>query len=942
LATRPPFHEQLRYERELRGWSQADLAKKVSCDTKTVGRWENGDSFPRPYHRQLLCEILGKNAEELGLARENETGHSVRKVILSSTEHTQQKLAPERESPIVLPSHILDERYLPLPEREERWSRLLAALRDPIRSPAFVIDGLGGLGKTALAVELAQRLLQHPVQEGLLTVDDPTERAAIIAETVINTLPEETALVVRRCVLLHWFDQPLVEALLQSTPGAQSDAREVYERIISLPFIESLAWGAAFHRLTREGLLKRYTASRSELLMTAAHLAAPVYSSRAEDGPSRAEVFFCFLVAGNSELASALLDNLLEQAASRGNWRYISGLQRLQEEAEQFSFVKPLLLSEQQWILRGLAHRVQGELDAAILDYTHALEINPQNALCYLIRGTMYSEQERYEEALADYELANELDSTNAQVHINLGVIYYIKRRYEAAFSSFQRALQIDPANEEAHEYSERVLEIQSPEVATMLLHLAANHVRAGNYEQAVSFSKRALAIQEQVLGAEHLDVLLDLANLYSDRGQFAEAEPLYHRALHIQEYLAAYYFTTLPLKEVAVRLHDPQNRTGLIDSVNEPFARQIIIELAHIAHQHDLSLEAVLYQQVMEVMKEAKLGLKQAHREGSLTDASAITQGIDVILQTLVDLWGPRMCATLETGPAFNEPGGTEAGEIASVIASMFEQNPREWQVPALIKGLSRYERKARFIGALGEIGTPEAQEALYHFAIQQMQLLTDPPVFRYITRALGKAQVRQAIPLLTQIRDDDQFDAESQYHAHLALLAMGAASIYDENKYYSLKRVTQALAVEDEKGNPSDWKRVEQTAQWIEHHPDAPLVKNEFVALHQALLQALNHNLDPARTAVIKTLGKLGNADTFDRLLDRLAEGNEPSFDNARHTLQALIQLAERGQVRAEVRSSLPEAFTQIRQHYPAELQERIDITAMRLNEILGKLFL
>lgn len=407
------------------------------------------------------------------------------------------------------------------------------------------------------------------------------------------------------------------------------------------------------------------------------------------------------------------------------------------------------------------------------------------------------------------------------------------------------------------------------------------------------------------------------------------------------QEYLAAYYFTTLPLKEVALRLHDPQNRTGLVDSVNEPFARQIIIELAHIAHQHDPSLEAVLYQQVMEVMKEAKLGLKQARREGSLTDASAITQGIDVILQTLVDLWGPRMCATLETGPAFNEPGGTEAGEIASVIASMFEQNPRKWQVPALIKGLPRYERKARFIGALGEIGTPEAQEALYHFAIQQMQLLTDLFVFRYITRALGKAQVRQAIPLLTQIRDNDQFDAESQYHAHLALLTMGTTSIYDENKYYSLKRVTQALAVDDEKGNPSDWKRVEQTAQWIEHHPDAPLVKNEFVALHRALLQALNHNLDPARTAVIKTLGKLGNADTFDRLLDRLAEGNEPSFDNARHTLQALVQLAERGQVRAEVRSSLPEAFTQIRQHYPAELQERIDITEMHLNEILRKLF-
>jgi len=61
----------LRRERELRGWSQADLAEKVRCDTKTIGRWESGDSVPRPYHRQSLCEIFKKNAEELGLIGED-------------------------------------------------------------------------------------------------------------------------------------------------------------------------------------------------------------------------------------------------------------------------------------------------------------------------------------------------------------------------------------------------------------------------------------------------------------------------------------------------------------------------------------------------------------------------------------------------------------------------------------------------------------------------------------------------------------------------------------------------------------------------------------------------------------------------------------------------------------------------------------------------------
>jgi transcriptional regulator with XRE-family HTH domain len=69
--SKPLPNLRLKRERELRGWSQADLAEKVGCDTKTVGRWESGDSIPRPYHRQSLCEIFGKNAEELGLIGED-------------------------------------------------------------------------------------------------------------------------------------------------------------------------------------------------------------------------------------------------------------------------------------------------------------------------------------------------------------------------------------------------------------------------------------------------------------------------------------------------------------------------------------------------------------------------------------------------------------------------------------------------------------------------------------------------------------------------------------------------------------------------------------------------------------------------------------------------------------------------------------------------------
>src|SRR6202043_4119002 len=63
-------NNRLRYERELRGWSQADLAEKVGTTQKIVSRWERGENAPVPYYRQKLCKLFEKNASELGLLDE--------------------------------------------------------------------------------------------------------------------------------------------------------------------------------------------------------------------------------------------------------------------------------------------------------------------------------------------------------------------------------------------------------------------------------------------------------------------------------------------------------------------------------------------------------------------------------------------------------------------------------------------------------------------------------------------------------------------------------------------------------------------------------------------------------------------------------------------------------------------------------------------------------
>lgn len=61
----------LKRERNLQGWSFRDVADRIECpDVRLVRRWEHGDIFPGTHYRQKLCQLFGKNAEELGLLKE--------------------------------------------------------------------------------------------------------------------------------------------------------------------------------------------------------------------------------------------------------------------------------------------------------------------------------------------------------------------------------------------------------------------------------------------------------------------------------------------------------------------------------------------------------------------------------------------------------------------------------------------------------------------------------------------------------------------------------------------------------------------------------------------------------------------------------------------------------------------------------------------------------
>jgi CHAT domain-containing protein/lipopolysaccharide biosynthesis regulator YciM len=62
---------------------------------------------------------------------------------------------------------------------------------------------------------------------------------------------------------------------------------------------------------------------------------------------------------------------------------------------------------------------------------------------------------------------------------------------------------------------------------------------QAGHYAEAIPLAEQVLAIREQALGVNHLDVAIslnDLGGLYQDQGNYTQAQPLYQRSLAIRE----------------------------------------------------------------------------------------------------------------------------------------------------------------------------------------------------------------------------------------------------------------------------------------------------------------------------------------------------------------------------------------------------------------------
>ena len=184
IGTSRLMTSRIKHERERRAWTQSELAERLGTTQVNVSRWEKG-KMPGPYYRQRLSEIFGKSLQELGLVPEAAQEHDLPS---DASDHSSSGLPP----PI---SNVPYRRNPLFTGREEILAHLSTALRRnkaEALMQAQAITGLGGIGKTQIAVEYAYRYGQD--YQALLWVN-ASSRDALSSDFVtlaaLLNLPEQ-------------------------------------------------------------------------------------------------------------------------------------------------------------------------------------------------------------------------------------------------------------------------------------------------------------------------------------------------------------------------------------------------------------------------------------------------------------------------------------------------------------------------------------------------------------------------------------------------------------------------------------------------------------------------------------------------------------------------------------------------------------------------------
>jgi tetratricopeptide (TPR) repeat protein/transcriptional regulator with XRE-family HTH domain len=561
----------LKREREQRGWTQSELAERIGTTQINVSRWENGVTTPSPYYRQRLGELFEKSIQELGFIPE------------SSEEHNKE-VAPFSDTPdshaSTPPPHIW---YIPhrrnpfFTGREDILIHLYTVLRSSkaaALTQAQAISGLGGIGKTQVAVEYAYRYRDH--YQAIFWIN-ATSRDAISADFVMLAalldLPEQQEKdqdIVLRAVKrwlsshTHWLiildnvdDLEMIVDFLPATGTgdvllttrlqalgtvAQRIEVEKMEMDEGVMFLlrrtKALAQGTSFDQVPKE---MQTQATEIVTALDGLPLAldqAGAYIEETRCGLSR------YLDLYGTRRKELLLrrgrfpvDHPDSVAAT---WSL--SFQQVEQERlvaadllRLFAFLDPEAIPEEMLTL-GAAEL--GPALGAVASDPLQVDIIIELLLRYSLIRRSPEVKSLSIHRLVQAVLKDGMEKDTQRLWAERAIRAVNRAFPDVELQTWERCQRCLPHAQMCATYIE-AYELAFPEAARLFNEAASYLIAHARYQQAELLLLRALSIRRQILEANHPDIartLNDLGELYFHQGKYREAEPLLQEALAIRE----------------------------------------------------------------------------------------------------------------------------------------------------------------------------------------------------------------------------------------------------------------------------------------------------------------------------------------------------------------------------------------------------------------------
>jgi tetratricopeptide (TPR) repeat protein len=152
--------------------------------------------------------------------------------------------------------------------------------------------------------------------------------------------------------------------------------------------------------------------------------------------------------------------------------------------------------------------RTDGQLEAALIEFERAIEVNPRLTVAYLGAGDIYRQQGNYPEAEKRYATAAEVEPRNFDAQYYHGLTLQLMNRVSEAVRAYLRALSIRPEDFEAN------------------LNLATAYLQLQEAGQALPYAQRAVRLNPSSGPAR-----VNLGSVYAALGRHAEAVTEYLQA---------------------------------------------------------------------------------------------------------------------------------------------------------------------------------------------------------------------------------------------------------------------------------------------------------------------------------------------------------------------------------------------------------------------------